>query len=270
MGLGRIGWLRLSKGAGIVWLLWLFGRNCDRGAAGDGLKMGYENDRFLLPRKTIPVFRRRIAGMKLFQNVGWLAVLVGFVSCAGLKQPKPEIQYYTLEYTSPQISASEPVSALIRFEPFEATAPYHSDRMIYREGAFKRDAYFYYRWRVAPAQLVSYLLKRDVRASGLFEAVLPGPCDLAPTFRLRGTVDDFLEWDEADRWEAVLTLSVTFIAEDDSCGREKILLQNTYRSRERCEQKTPQAVARAMSLAMSEVSGMILRDLYHSLKRPGS
>ena len=82
--------------------------------------------------------------MKLFQNVGWLAVLVGFVSCAGLKQPKPEIQYYTLEYTSPQISASEPVSALIRFEPFEATAPYHSDRMIYREGAFKRDAYFYY------------------------------------------------------------------------------------------------------------------------------
>jgi ABC-type uncharacterized transport system auxiliary subunit len=203
--------------------------------------------------------------MGLFKRMGYLVILMSLGSCVNLKQPVEEIQYFTLEYPAPRIEGLKPVPALIQVEPFGAPPPYNSDRIVYRDGAFKRDAYYYYRWQASPNVLVDTFLRRDIGESGLFESVLKGPCEEAPSFRLKGTVDDFLEWDGPENWQVVLALRVTFIAEGNPCGGRKILMQKAYRVQRACMSKNARGVAEAMSLAMSEVSKRIILEMYESV-----
>ncbi len=120
-------------------------------------------------------------------------------------------------------------------------------------------------WWVNPAKFVTYYLSRDLKESGLFKAVLPGDRRFAPSYLVEGTVDDFLEIDGENTWEAVLSVSIAFMDEKETDISQKILFQKTYRISKPCRQKNPRALAAAMSLAMSEISGKIINDLYNFL-----
>ena len=182
--------------------------------------------------------------------------------CLNLKQPKNKIEYYTLEYEPPAEQKRRPVSSVIRIDRFTVSPIYNTNRIIYREGSFRREAYVYYKWRANPGDVVTYFLRRDLQHSGLFKAVVAGDSRLESAYRLEGTVDDFLEWDKKNGWEALLAVSITLIQENEPDITKKILYQKTYTSTQPCRQKNPMALSEAMSTAMSEVSKQIMLDIY--------
>jgi len=83
---------------------------------------------------------------------------------------------------------------------------------------------------------------------------------------LEGSVDEFFESDKKESWEAVLSVSILLIAENEPDISKGILFQKTYRATESCKQKNPRALAEAMSKAMARVSREITEDTYASLK----
>lgn len=204
--------------------------------------------------------------MELAKKTLFFLFVVGAGACVSLRQPMPKVTYYTLEYEIPKMGELRPLPAVIKVAPFTAVPPYNSDRIIYRDGSFKRDAYVYHRWRMDPGDLVLHFLARDMRESGLFDAVLTQYNNVFPSYRLEGSVDEFFEWDRPASCEAVLTVTVTFLREGASGGREKILFQKVYQARKECLSKNPEAVAQAMSQAMLEVSKRILHDTYLQIK----
>ena len=187
-------------------------------------------------------------------------------ACLNLNQPKNKIEYYTLEYDAPPIVGNhQSLLSIIRVQPFTISPIYNSNRIIYRDQSYKRQAYAYHKWRANPAQLVTYFLSRDLKASGLFKAVFPGDSRIAPAYLIEGTVDDFLEVDRDNTWEAMLTVTIVLVDEKQTDVSRKIRFQKTYHTSRPCEQKNPRALAAAMSLAMSELSGNIIEDLYNNL-----
>jgi cholesterol transport system auxiliary component len=195
-----------------------------------------------------------------------LCLMLPLAGCLNLKQPKNKIEYYTLEYGAPVVRNDPSLPGVIRVQPFSISPVYNSNRIIYRDGSFTRQAYSYHKWRANPALLVTYYLSRDLKASGLFKAVLPGDSRIAPAYLIEGTVDDFLEVDGENTWEAALAVSIVLVDENQTDMSQKILLQKTYHNRKPCEQKNPQSLAAAMSLAMAQISGNIIDDLYNKLK----
>lgn len=189
-----------------------------------------------------------------------------FGACLGVKQPTSKVQFYTLEYDPPQMTGVKPLNSAIRMERFGVAPTYNTNRIIYREESFKRNAYFYYKWRANPGDLVTYFLSRDMRQSGLFRAVLPHDSRGPSSHKLEGTVDEFFEWDKDENWEAVLSVSIVFMAENEPAISKRILFQKTYRAEQACKQKNPKALAEAMSHAMAEISGEIIQDIYDYLK----
>ena len=183
-------------------------------------------------------------------------------ACLNLKQPKNKIEYYTLEYAPPSSDHRSPLPLTIRVARFSVSPVYNSSRIIYRDKAFKRQPYAYYMWRANPGDLVSYFLSRDMKQSGLFKAVLTPGSSFPHAYLLEGSVDDFYELDREDAWEAVLSVSIAVIDENESDISKKILFQKTYRSTKPCLQKNPRALAQAMSRAMLEVSEKIINDSY--------
>jgi cholesterol transport system auxiliary component len=194
-----------------------------------------------------------------------LCLALPLAACLNLKQPKNKIDYYTLEYEVPAVGNHPPLPHVIRVQPFSISPVYNSNRIIYRDKSFKRQAYAYHKWRANPARMVTYFLGRDLKASGLFKAVIPDDSRIAPEYVVEGTVDDFLEVDGDRTWEAALAVSIVLVDENQKDVSRKILLQKTYRSSKPCERKNPQSLAAAMSLAMAEISSRIIDDLYRNL-----
>jgi ABC-type uncharacterized transport system auxiliary subunit len=189
--------------------------------------------------------------------------------CVNFREPieAEKTTFYTLEYDPPAPSHLQALSAAIRVKRFSVAPTYDTNKIIYRKGAFERDAYVYHKWRDNPGALVSHFLSRDMRESGLFEAVLFHDSRIPASHILEGSVDEFLEWDAKDGWDAVLSVSIVLTEVDEMEVGKRTLLQKSYHRREPCRGKTPKALAEAMSHAMLEVSAEITEEIYSFLKQ---
>jgi len=199
-------------------------------------------------------------------SVQLLVLFLLFGACISLKQPRNKIEFYTLEYDPPPIADRKPLPLVIRMDRFSVAPTYNSHRIIYRDRSFKRDAYVYYKWRANPGDLVTYFLSRDTKQSGLFKAVLPHDSRFPASYSLEGSVDEFFEWEAEEIWKAVLTVSITLMAENEPDISKRVLFQKTYRAQEACREKNPRSLAEAMSGAMAKISGEIIKDIHDYLK----
>jgi cholesterol transport system auxiliary component len=194
-----------------------------------------------------------------------MCLCLPLTACLNLKQPRNKIDYYSLEYDPPRISDHQLVSHVIKVAQFSVSPIYNTRKIIYRDEAYKRTAYGYHKWQANPAELVTYFLARDMQQSGLFKAVVTHNNRFPHTYVLGGNVDEFLESDLADGWQADLSLNIILISEHETDACKKIVFQKSYHIRKPCRQKNPQALAEAMSAAMSEASAQIISDIYNRL-----
>jgi ABC-type uncharacterized transport system auxiliary subunit len=183
--------------------------------------------------------------------------------CVQIKQPYIESHQYTLEYDSPEFGDLHPLPVILQVERFTASPVYDTNRMVYRDRDFAREEYAYHRWRTRPASLIQNFLVRDLTRSSLFRAVFSDPT-FSPDYSLTGKVEEFLEWDQEERWLAVFTLTVSLFSLKGA-GGELILFQEVFSSRQPAARKEPRAIAEAMSLAMAEVSGEVIRAIYEAI-----
>jgi ABC-type uncharacterized transport system auxiliary subunit len=199
-----------------------------------------------------------------------LILIIGFIiplgACLNLKQPRNKIEYYTLEYEPPFVGDFQPLTCVIKVGQFSVSPIYNTKRIIYRDNAFTRSSYAYYKWRANPGDFVTYCLGRDLKQSGLFKAVLLRGSKHPASYIVEGTVDEFLEMDAEDGWEAILAVSIVFMVENESDINKKFLFQKSYRMSKPCQHKNPRALAAAMSQAMSYVSSRIITDIYNCLE----
>jgi ABC-type uncharacterized transport system auxiliary subunit len=202
--------------------------------------------------------------MSFLRILCWIMPVIALSGCVKMQQPMPKVRYYTLEYSAPSFDRSTSLPLVVELEPFGARAQYNTNRMVYRDGPFRRDAYLYAKWRDTPGDMVTYFLGRDLKASRLFSAVVTEPMGVYPPYIIKGRVDDFFEWNGKESWSAVLSLDVTLISRSGA-GGERILLQKSYQVEEPCERKNPQGLAEAMSRAMSEVSRRMILDIHDQL-----
>jgi ABC-type uncharacterized transport system auxiliary subunit len=190
------------------------------------------------------------------------------LSCMSVKQPNPEIKYYTLEYSSPAFAEKERMPCIIKVEQFRVSPVYNTTHIIYRKGAYERDAYTYHRWSVNPADVVTYLIGRDLKSSGLFKGVvIPGERNREVAFRLGGIVDEFYELDGNSEWSGVLSLSITLTPEGKAKKAGTDIFQKSYSVTEKCEKKNPESLAEALSRAMEKVSRQIGEDIHEIIRQ---
>jgi ABC-type uncharacterized transport system auxiliary subunit len=186
--------------------------------------------------------------------------------CSTLKQSSPRIAFYTLEYPHPRMEDLKPLSATVQVDRFSVAPMYNTNQMVYRDSAFRLESYVYHRWRSNPGDLLTYFIARDLRESGLFKAVSPRAAGSLSQYVLEGSVEEFFEWEAEEEWKAVLTLSITLVAEGEPDASKQVLFQKTITSSKPCRQKNPVGFAEAMSEATAEISRETIRSIHYRLK----
>lgn len=188
-------------------------------------------------------------------------LLLVFGCAVPQKRPARHVDYYTLEYPPPKAAVSAPIPAVLGVRLFQIAPAYNTNKIVYREKEFLRNTYHYHKWRANPAEMVSYFLARDLQQSARFKAVFTPDQSQPVTHILTGVVGEFFEHDSDQKWEAVLSVSVTLLKAKEPDISRQVVSQNEYRVRKPCEHKNPRALAAAMSTAMAELSQSILDDV---------
>ncbi len=180
------------------------------------------------------------------------------------------VHQYILEYPAPAVTGP-PLAEAIKVERFQIAQPFDTTAMVYRADPYRSDTYKYNRWRVTPGYLVTDYLLRDLRAARLFKAVFSPDSSDDARYLLQGGVEEFQEIDEADGWKASLALSVTLLDLNYEEVPQRVVFQKSYRLKEPMPAKTPEGLAQGMSLALEQLSGQIIREVYRAAQsRPAS
>ncbi len=122
--------------------------------------------------------------------MGLLAIL-GCMSCGGL----PKTYYYTLQIPPPPPGNDTKSRLLIGVERFRAPEVLRDDRIVFYETPTQLNFYQNHRWTSDPATMLSELVARRLRATGIFADVLQLPARTPVDYILRGRVLNFEEVD---------------------------------------------------------------------------
>ncbi len=177
------------------------------------------------------------------------------------------VNQYTLEYPSPILKEIVQIKGLIKVERFSVANAFDTSAIVYRDGPNLRKIDPYNRWRTKPGDMVTDFLIRDLRHSGLFQAVFSYNDNDETRYLLEGQVYEFLESKEEDGFKAVLSLDVTFQDMSKKDVTERILFQRSYGYTEPLERETYGSLAQAMSKAMERFSRQMITDLHQAMSR---
>jgi len=177
------------------------------------------------------------------------------------------VNQYTFEYLSPILSEFVQINELIKVEKFSVAHAFDTSAIIYRDGPNLRNIDPYNRWRTKPGDMVTDFLIRDLRHSGLFQAVFSYNQNEETRYLLEGQVNEFLESREKDGLNAVLSLNITFLDLSKKEMTEKVVFQRDYRYTEPLETETYGGLAQAMSKAMEKFSKQMMMDLHQAMSK---
>jgi ABC-type uncharacterized transport system auxiliary subunit len=187
-------------------------------------------------------------------------------ACMFTPVPPEAIYYYTLDYQVEPLDKGPGLPFVIRVDRFSVSPPFDSQRIIYADQGLHRNAYALHHWISVPGELMAFLLARDLSSTNRFQAVLTPDATLQATHIINGWIEEFMEEDAPEAWQASLCLHITLLAAENRDPSRRIMYQKTYRAKAASRFKTPASLAEAMSAATAQVFGSVIKDVYHSLE----
>jgi ABC-type uncharacterized transport system auxiliary subunit len=195
-----------------------------------------------------------------------IAVSLMIVGCAGSGKPQYEVENYILNYPAPLWNKPAKINTSVKFNRFSIASAYNSANMIFRKDSYGLDSFNYSRWAVNPADMIADSLLRDVRESGLFQAVFSRHETDEARFVISGNVEEFfLRMGKSDK-AAVISISVLLKDTREKEIGKNIMFQKKYVREEPLQEPSPNGYCQAASLAMRVISEQITNDIYAAVK----
>ena len=203
----------------------------------------------------------------IFPTAGALILLfaAALTACMGSSAPTKPIYYYALDYAAPFPQTDQPLPYVLRVARFNVSPPFDSRRIVYAGKGLQRNTYAYHQWIVAPGELLTYLIARDLRQTHAYKAVLPPDATLNASHTVYGWVEQFIEQDGGSANQAALRLHITLAADMEPDPDKRILFQKTYSATEPCADSTTEGLAQAMSAAAAKISAALTQDIHSQL-----
>lgn len=192
----------------------------------------------------------------------WMAALSILSGCFGVGRATPPVVRYVIESPriAPSISLLSPVC--VRVDGFHAAAGYRDVEMVIKPRSFVREGYAHARWRMAPADMLTYLVVRDLRDAGMFRAVLSPNEGGEARFVIEALVEECHQEDAADdKSFASMVVAVTVSDLRAEKEEERIPFQRRYDVKEPLKVRGPDGLAQAMSTAAARFSEALRGDL---------
>jgi ABC-type uncharacterized transport system auxiliary subunit len=188
------------------------------------------------------------------------------IGCTGSGKPQYEVESYLLNYSAPSWDKPEKLDASVKFNRFSIAAAYNSANMVFRKDSYSLDSFNYSRWTVNPADMTADSLLRDVRGSGLFQAVFSRYETDEGRFLISGGIEEFFLRMEKSNKTAVISIVISLKDTREKETGKSIMFQKKYVREEPLQESSPEGYCQAASQAMRMLSEQIINDIYAAVK----
>lgn len=171
--------------------------------------------------------------------------------------------YYALDYPYPGTDrvTTHASSETLMIYRFLLSPRVEIDSLVISDPKSTKPSYWPHRWQENPADMVTDLLLRDFRNSGMFETTVDQLSDARYRFALEGTIRDLRGILGEDKAKALLDTDVTLIDFNPPPGGQRIMMKKRYKIEVPSEDKTATEIVRAFGLAVKELSEKLRRDV---------
>ena len=185
--------------------------------------------------------------------VGALALL-GLVACA-----QPALRhYYTLTYPAAKASFEKPYPYTVRVKDLRIRPTYSGDQVVFRQDVHEIQYYKDRRWTERPQQMVSDLIRKHLRGSGLAQQVTERLRERPPDFVLEGEIEaiEELACDE-DSSFAHLAMELRLVRFSD----DVVVWRHSFDERRKVTGSKGRSIVRAMSGLLEEQMNLVVERL---------
>ena len=201
-----------------------------------------------------------------------ISIFSGCIKFSGLKSQGQSIEFYTIDYPAPESITLNPLGDTLLIRRFSTSSLYGTDRIAKQPSSFTTEFFYYKKWALNPASMLTNFIYRDLTDSGLFRAVLNGPSYIRPTYELSGTLEKFLAKRIKKGWETELVVSILFYtyAEGGKPKETDTIFQKRYLIKQPCEDDSAEAIVASLSTCTKRFTRELMQDLKKYLEQlPG-
>lgn len=203
-----------------------------------------------------------------FGSIYFVVIAFSFLiaGCSGYGKPQYNVENYLLSYAAPSWNNPDMLATSVKFNRFSIAAAYNSTNMIFSSDAYSLDSFNYSRWAVNPADMVADSLVRDMRGSGLFNAVFSRSEGDEGRFVVSGGIEEFYLRIDKNNKTAIVSISISLKDNQEKETGKTMLFQKKYVREEPLQESSPRGYCQAASNAMMVISRQITNDIYTAIR----
>lgn len=208
-------------------------------------------------------FRKQLPGFCFIVMALFLCLIAG---CSTGGKPQYNVETYLLNYPAPSWNNPEKLPTSVKFHRFSIAVAYNSTSMVFRSDDYSIDSFNYSRWAVNPADMTGDSILRDMRGSGLFQAVFSRHETDASRFIVSGGIEEFYLRADSSNKKAIIGISISVQDTQEKETGKRMMFQKKYLQEEALKDSSPKGYCEAASRAMQIISREIISDIYRAAK----
>ncbi|RME23476.1 MAG: hypothetical protein D6806_11200 [Deltaproteobacteria bacterium] len=172
----------------------------------------------------------------------------------------PENRYFTLAYSllpTDVVSRGDRTAATLRVRQFEIGPAYDTERLVYRYSPYEFQYYNFMLWATKPQKMVTDMVIRHLRHSGLFAKVDSEFLDNPPDYELTGEISAIEELDSGDEWFAHIAMNLRL----SRYRSDRPLWSKSIDVKKKVYNKAPVYVVKALSELIEQQLRLVTKEL---------
>ena len=195
----------------------------------------------------------------MFKLVCLASLSLATAACLNLNKSYPEKRSFVLEVTSEQREPAPDAARVLKISKFRVSPLFVGRPMVYRVGELQYENDFYDEWFIAPGALLTQQFHDWLSKTGHFQFVLVGTNHIEPTHLLEGSVAEFYgDYRLAGSPKAIFGIELHLL---DGLNESQVLFHRAYHKEVPLADRSPDALAAALTQAVRQVLVDLERDL---------
>lgn len=183
--------------------------------------------------------------------------------CVGVERSYPDKRYFVIA-AAENIGAANPgvedPKGVLLVYNLRVSPRYEGRSFVYRRSESSFESDFYNQFLVYPGAILTEEVRKGLAAAGMFQAVIGGASQLAPTHILEGSVNA-LYGDFRDAGSPKAVLEMEFFLTRDTPANADIVVHRRYSKSVPVNGGSAEALVRGWSQALNEILAGLVADL---------
>ncbi len=176
------------------------------------------------------------------------------------------IVYHDFNYPSPERESRATIPDTVMVYRFLIADTVDMSSLVVSQSDGKNEPLALHRWQENPADMVTELVLRDLANSGLFEKTVDQLSSARYRYALEGTIHNLQGLVKDGKASALVDAEVTLTDFEAPPGENKNVMKRRYRIQRPSVDLSPDAIVRALNLAVKELSERIRADVRGSVE----